>query len=1073
MPVAADCIEGSSRVREQRLDCSAAGLVTSDGFVMIPTALPSDPVLRDRLLAILAADAAGYSRLMELEERATLAALEAARDVFREHIARHGGRVVDMAGDSVLAVFGTTVGAVEAALSVQRQLQAAQTGTAEDRRLRFRIGVHIGDVIEKPDGSVYGDGVNIAARLQSLAEPGSLAISQAVCSMVSRRVEASFDDIGEQVLKSIAQPVRAYRLRQPGLRFGRFELRTAERRLLVDGKTVDLQARALDLLLALAEQPGQLIDKQSLVDRVWPGNALEDVDIVPQLNALRELFGGEIVATVPGRGYRFEPPVAALSSAAPALAPAAPPGRTELPTQPAPPALRTHLPAELPPLLGRADELAALGLLIDRHRLVTIVGAGGMGKTRLAQTLLATRRDAYAHGICWVELASISDGSLLPGSIAAALGIELGSADPRAGLLSALAPLTLLVALDNVEQLLGDMSLLAGELHDAAPGLRIVVTSQAPLQLAAEQVYRIGGLAVPQGPLGAALALNFGAVALFTERAMAADARFRLTDANAPAVIELCRALDGLALAIELAAARAPMLGVQRLAASMQDRLKLLTTSRNRAAPARQQTLRAALDWSHGFLNPREQAVFRRLSVMAGSASLELVQQVVVDAEATGELDEWAVLDALGVLIDRSLVAVLAGSAEDDAAAPRYRLLDSPRAFALERLGAAGETESLRRRHALAVAALYDAAWDAYFSGAIGHHDWMHQLAADQDNAREALAFAATADAAATVLAIGATLLRALPRSLHAERSALADRCAALVDGAVPPRLQQRALLQLSIHWGNTQKLRSRELAQRALQLARQLHAGTPDDFLLYFALCREAIGAARIGQADAATAAIVELRALEDPGWPPQRLLWGVEAECHVASALGHAADALRHNRRLVELDQARGAHNMNGLASLIDYELAAGDCTSAVKNGSALVAALEGTREEYALAFARLNLTGAWLQLGDCVAARQVALAGWPQAARFEMQGYWADYLALLAALEARPQAAARLAGYADAAYNAHQDSRQVNEEAAVERARVLARAVLGEAECERLQREGGGMNPSDFAGLAFASK
>jgi predicted ATPase len=201
--------------------------------------------------------------------------------------------------------------------------------------------------------------------------------------------------------------------------------------------------------------------------------------------------------------------------------------------------------------------------------------------------------------------------------------------------------------------------------------------------------------------------LRFGAVALFAERAQAVDQRFAMTDATAPAVIEACRALDGLPLAIELAAARAPTLGMPRLLASMHERLQLLTASRNRAAPARQQTLRSAVDWSHGLLQAREQQVFRRLGVMAGSASLGFIQQVLVDAD-DGSFDVWAVFDALDTLVDRSLVAVLASG---DAGEPRYRLLETPRAYALERLRAAGEVPALQRRHALAVAAMFDAAY--------------------------------------------------------------------------------------------------------------------------------------------------------------------------------------------------------------------------------------------------------------------------------------------------------------------------------------------------------------------------
>jgi adenylate cyclase len=169
--------------------------------------------LQHRLAAILAADAAGYSRLMAVDDKATVAALDAARAVFREQVEAQQGRVIDMAGDSVLAVFGTVAGAVAAALAIQAQVNAVADAEAIDRRMRFRIGVHLGDVIEKADGTVYGDGVNIAARLQGLAEPGGITVSESIRSAVKGKVGASFEDHGEQAVKNIADPVRAWRLR--------------------------------------------------------------------------------------------------------------------------------------------------------------------------------------------------------------------------------------------------------------------------------------------------------------------------------------------------------------------------------------------------------------------------------------------------------------------------------------------------------------------------------------------------------------------------------------------------------------------------------------------------------------------------------------------------------------------------------------------------------------------------------------------------------------------------------------------------------------------------------------------
>ena len=168
--------------------------------------------LKQRLAAILAADAAGYSRLMAGDEKATVAALDAARAVFRTQIEAHQGRVIDMAGDSVLAVFDTATGAVAAALAVQSEVNDVADAEPEDRRMRFRIGVHLGDVIEKADGTVYGDGVNIAARLEGLAEPGGVTISESVQVAVRSRIAASFEDIGEQQVKNIPEPIHAYRI---------------------------------------------------------------------------------------------------------------------------------------------------------------------------------------------------------------------------------------------------------------------------------------------------------------------------------------------------------------------------------------------------------------------------------------------------------------------------------------------------------------------------------------------------------------------------------------------------------------------------------------------------------------------------------------------------------------------------------------------------------------------------------------------------------------------------------------------------------------------------------------------
>jgi predicted ATPase/DNA-binding winged helix-turn-helix (wHTH) protein len=850
------------------------------------------------------------------------------------------------------------------------------------------------------------------------------------------------------------------------LRFGRFELQTHERRLLVDGQPAALGARAFDLLLALAERPGRLVGKRALIELVWPGLVVQDNNLAAQMSALRKVIGDDVIATIPGRGYRF------VARAAPAP----PPGIAAAPPDAAAPVVAppTHLPSGLIALLGRGDELATLNALIERHRLVTIVGPGGIGKSLLAQHLLHTRRSAYPQGVCWVELAPVHDAAALPGAIATALGVHGGPGDPMSQLIGALSPLSMLLALDNAEHLLAGVARLCDALYRACPALRLLVTSQAPLKVAAEQLLRIEPLDVPERPLPAAQARQFGAVALFVERVQAIDSRFELSDGYAGTVIELCRALDGLPLAIELAAARAPLLGLTQLLASMQQRLQLLTANRNRGAPERQRTLRAALEWSHAFLLPREQQVFRRLGVMAGSASLDFVQQVVADADAG--LDGWAVLDALDTLIDRSLVALwdVPQDERPTSDVPRYRLLESPRAYALERLDDAHERQALQQRHALAMARLCATVYDDYFGGRIGCDDWQRRFAPDLDNARDALAFARAAGDATTELTIAATLLRALPPSLHAERMALADVCEnRLAAAALPHALTQRVHIELSCAWADTQKARARDAAERALTLARELarEPGRGDDrFMLYHALARHASGLAQAGDAATAQAPLAELQALEDPAWPPHRLLWGAEAAQVVARACGAANDTLQRSRRLVALDRARGSSAAIALGNLIDHELAAGDAAAAARSGAALVAALQGTRDEYSLAFARINLCAAHLALDDAAQALPIAQAAWPAAMRFELQHAAAAHLALLAALQSRPRAAARLAGYAQAIYAARDEAIEANEAVAIERARALAAAALGEAAFARALADGTTLLDAQIADLAF---
>jgi predicted ATPase/DNA-binding winged helix-turn-helix (wHTH) protein len=761
--------------------------------------------------------------------------------------------------------------------------------------------------------------------------------------------------------------------------FGRFELRPREGRLLDGGVPVPLGGRAFDLLIALVERAGELVSRNELIERVWPGRIVEENNLSVQVNAVRKAIGGEWLKTVPGRGYRL----ATEPSPAP-MAAATQPGVQAAATQADAPAEPRHLPIQQPVLIGRGEELAALATLIDQHRLVTVCGAGGIGKTRLAQTLLHLRASAYAHGVAWVELGHLGDSAALPAAVAVALGLRPAPGEPLAALAHAAAPLRMLVALDNAEHLVDAVAAVASALLRAAPGVHLLVTTQVPLRLAAERVMRLAPLAVPQGPLPAHEAQAFGAVALFVERAMAADSRYRMADEQAPAVIELCRRLDGLPLAIELAAARAPVLGVERLLAALDDRLhglRALGSNRDREAPSRQQTLRAALQWSHGLLAPRERALFRRLGVLAGPASLPLLRACTVDEVATAYgLDEWGVVDSLDVLVQHSLVDV---EPETAGAEPRYRLLEAARALALELLAAGDELPRLRERHARAVLADLQRSDAALWAGAIGVSAWQQQANALLSQAREALAWTRDTGADDLALALATALLARLPAPLHDERLQLADACEAGLRNSANARARQRAWAAISTALGNLRPQRSREAADQALALARTLHAKDGDDgAMLYHALCEAADVVTDAAEADAAEPLLHEARALLLPNWPPVRLRAIVRLEASVAAARGHVDVSLRLYRRLLDLSRAAGDPSLMTQANLIDVLLAAGQPEAAADAGRALVARLGGARDEGHMAYARINLVAALLALQRIDEAREQLRHAWPTA-------------------------------------------------------------------------------------------
>ncbi len=348
-----------------------------------------------------------------------------------------------------------------------------------------------------------------------------------------------------------------------------------------------------------------------------------------------------------------------------------------------------NLPAEPNSFVGRERDLAELALLLDDVRALTLCGPGGIGKTRLALRLACEIVPGFADGAWLVELADTTDPALMPMRIAAALGIREEPDRPVAEtLVEALKPRRLLLILDTCEHVVAACAALVQQLLAGCPGLRLIATSREPLRVRGETVWRVPPLAVPDGLVPGDLTRH-EAIRLFVERAAAARPGFTLVAGNSGAVASLCRTLDGMPLAIELAAARVRALSIEQIAGRLDDRFRLLASG-DRTAPPRQQTLRAAVDWSYELLTEPEQILLRRLSVFAGW-NLEMAEQVCAD----GAIPAGQVLDLLAALIDKSLVT-LDGELDGDA---RYRLLDTIREYATDRLATSGEQAAVRLLH--------------------------------------------------------------------------------------------------------------------------------------------------------------------------------------------------------------------------------------------------------------------------------------------------------------------------------------------------------------------------------------
>ncbi|HEV2634947.1 MAG TPA: AAA family ATPase, partial [Actinocrinis sp.] len=484
-----------------------------------------------------------------------------------------------------------------------------------------------------------------------------------------------------------------------------------------------------------------------------------------------ELGKARVIGTIPGRGYRFLTPV----------------WTEDLVDEPASddePPPETHSPNNLPMpgdrLLGRENDIATLLSRLPEARLVTLWGAGGIGKTRLAIELAREAIEHYPDGIWFLELAPLSDPRFVAEAIGAMFGLAGPGGPPAYGMMTTfLRRKRLLLVLDNCEHLVEEIARLAEAVLTSCPTVTILATSRERLSIAGEHVYRVPPLTTPDSgyPISVDEALRFSAVRLFVERAGAAAGSFVLTAASAPVVAEICRRLDGLALAIELAVVGLELLTPVALLAHLDARFRLLTVGRRTAQP-RQQTLRATIDWSYDLLSEPERALLRRLSVFAGSFTIPAAAAVAL-GEAGAEMEA---IHLMLVLVGKSLVVPLPITAGER----RFRLLESTRAYGLEKLAAVEKVECLRglAGHLIRVYELGDRLWYTTPSEA-----WSATYEPDVENLRTALAwaFGPEGDAAFGVRLVSLTQTLWAEMQLLAERRRWLELAEARIDETTPP----------------------------------------------------------------------------------------------------------------------------------------------------------------------------------------------------------------------------------------------------------------------------------------------
>lgn len=848
--------------------------------------------------------------------------------------------------------------------------------------------------------------------------------------------------------------------------FGSFRLVPDRRALVTEGREVPIRGRAFDLLLALVERRDRVVPKGELLKVVWPGRVVEEGNLTVHVAGLRKLLGSGIIATLSGRGYRFVAPVTEVPGGdGPRTRPA--PSRPPLAGAEGPdPVGASPWPGDLPRpltrLIGRDSDLDRVEARLGEARLVTVVGAGGVGKTRVALAVADRIRGSYPEGGWFADLGPLEDPRLVAATIAAALGVDVGSGDALRVVVAALAGRRGLLVLDGCEHLLRAAADAAEAILRSCPGIVILATSREPLRAEGERLHRLRPL-IAAGPgvaITAERLADYPACELFLERARAVLGDVVLGDAEADEIARICQRLDGIPLAIELAAPALQAMTPTELRERLERHFDLLTAGR-RTALARQQTLRATIGWSLDLLEPLERALLLRLSVFGGTWTAGAAAFLAGCAAG-----EDAVCGLIAGLVDKSLV-----QADLTGVQARYRLLDSTRYYAAERLSAAELADARRSLARWLVKAYERAEADWPF---MPDEDWYALYAPEIENLRAGLAWAFRPDGD---VRIGVALVSHTEHvwaelSLTGELHDWFDLAISKIDEATPPEIAGRLWLG-RCGWVSPRGTRALDAASRAVALFRT----TDSRIDLGRALWRQAWHHVLTGDLAAAGPILDEAEAL---------LRDEKESNALVSCLRARAIFRLRGNQPVAaQADLKEALSIARRLRSWRDVALTLGSMAELHCATGRMVKAI-AVAEEALACLGPVQARSAWVQHiagavasyllveGDIARARPIVAERLAAARIMRLPHEVAanlERLALIAAAEGNLAAAGRLFGYVRSCHARSGTVRSIGSQAVHERLLAVLHQRLSPDEIERLAAQGADLGEEAMVAEALA--